>query len=77
MNMSDLAVVEALNDVIRQAICHGGDSGGAGYVNNTGLRNSVKNLLVVLNIDKEFKISDIDSYGDYANTYDPIVSIEH
>ena len=70
-------IVEALNDVINEAIYHGGDSGGAYYTNSEDLMYSVNRLLSVLNLDTEYKISELDRYGDYANCYAAIIPKEN
>lgn len=49
--------VKLLNDLISQAVLHGGDSGGPYYVNHEELRRSVNELIDHLNL-KGYKVSD-------------------
>ena len=66
-------LVNILNKVIREAIMHGGDSGGAYFSNNKGLMESVEDLLVILSLDDDFQLSEVDRYGDYSSEHDAIV----
>ena len=50
----DLGLIcEQLNNVIEQAIIHGGDSGGAYYINKYNLINEIDILLCILGIHDE------------------------
>ena len=54
MEKEDLSLIcEHLNAVIEQAIIHGGDAGGAYYVNKERLLNEIETLLSILGIYNE------------------------
>lgn len=76
INMNKKELVAMLNNVIEEAIMHGGDSGGPYYSNNKNLMESVRNILTFLEIDDIYKISDLDKYGDYASLEKAIVPKE-
>lgn len=55
--------VKLLNDLISQAILHGGDPGGPYYVNHDELRRSANNIIDHLDL-KGYKVSDdLDHYN--------------
>lgn len=56
--MKDRILVEKLNDIIREAIEHGGDRGGAYFSNRDGLVNAMKGYLTWTGMNEKVGIMD-------------------
>lgn len=55
--MNKELVVKALNNLIEQAVCDGGDPGGAYHQNEDELVKAMNEILAILDLDKEYSIS--------------------
>lgn len=58
--------INFINNIIIQAIIHGGDSGGPYYCNEKELYNSIKQLIIQNNLEHDYEIAflRVDGYGD-------------
>ena len=57
-----------LNQLINEAVCHGGDSGGAYWQNKNSLVDSINTLLKSMDMDKEYEAVFIkDMIENYSN----------
>lgn len=53
---NEVNIINSLNDLIYNAVEHGGDSGGSYNSNTERLHESVENVLKVLNLDNRYII---------------------
>lgn len=56
--MSEDVLIERINNIIQEAIEHGGDVGGAYYSNRDGLIREMRHFLRWAGLDKTFGIMD-------------------
>ncbi|MEE3324382.1 MAG: hypothetical protein VZR33_03530 [Methanosphaera sp.] len=58
--------INFINNIIIQAIIHGGDAGGPYCCNEEELYNSIKQLIIQNNLEHDYEIAflRIDGYGD-------------
>lgn len=58
--------IDLINNIIIQAIIHGGDAGGPYCCNEKKLYNSIKQLIIQNNLEHDYEIAflRIDGYGD-------------
>lgn len=58
--------INFINNIIIQAIIHGGDSGGPYCCNEKELYNSIKQLIIQNNLEHDYEIAflRVDGYGD-------------
>lgn len=58
--------INFINNIIIQAIIHGGDSGGPYCCNEKKLYNSIKQLIIQNNLEHDYEIAflRVDGYGD-------------
>lgn len=60
--MSDDVLIQRINGIIKEAIEHGGDSGGAYFSNGEGLIKEMKYFLRWSGLDKNYGIMDEDGW---------------
>lgn len=54
-----------VNSIIREAVSHGGDSGGSYSTNGENLNNAIMDYLKARNLDNQYT-TDATVYGDYS-----------
>lgn len=55
--MKDESLVKALNLLIEEAVCHGGDAGGAYHQNEYNLIEAINTVLDILGLQDKYEVA--------------------
>lgn len=67
--MKDEAVIRALNILIEEAVCDGGDPGGAYHQNEHGLIESINVVLNTLGLQDKYEVVKYEDYSHWSRYY--------
>lgn len=67
--MKDENIVKALNLLIEEAVCDGGDAGGAYHQNGHDLVESINIVLDVLGLQDKYEVIKHTDYSYWSNYY--------
>lgn len=67
--MKDEDIVKALNLLIEEAVCDGGDAGGAYHQNQHDLVESINIVLDTLGLQNKYEVAKHTGYAYWSNYY--------
>ena len=67
--MEDEVIVEALNNLINEAVCDGGDGGGPYHQNQYDLIESMNNVLDILGLRDKYEVAKCEEDIYWSNYY--------
>lgn len=67
--MKDKSLVKALNLLIEEAVCDGGDAGGAYHQNEQNLIKSINSVLDILGLRDKYEVAKHEIFCSYWSNY--------
>lgn len=67
--MKDEDIVKALNTLINEAVCDGGDGGGPYHQNQYDLVESINNVLNILGLQDKYEVAKYEDDLYWSNYY--------